>query len=89
MDSQRVKNITPLRGSHRLYVEWDNGAEHVVDFTPIIQRFKVLKPLDDLEFFGKVAILENGWEIAWPGDIAYAADNLWTRAQEQNLQKTG
>ncbi len=89
MDSPKIKHITPLSGTYRLHVRWGNGMEDIVDFGPIIQRFKILKPLNDLDYFGKVAIIEGGWMIGWPGNIDYAADNLWTRAQEQMLKKAG
>ena len=44
MDSPKIKNITQLNGTHRLYVVWDNGVESIVNFKPIIKRFKLLKP---------------------------------------------
>ena len=60
MDSPEIKTITPLSGTHRIHVGWDNGTENIVDFGPIIQRFKILNPLKNLEYFGKVAIIEDG-----------------------------
>ena len=89
MDCPKIKSITPLSGTHRIHVGWDNGTEHIVDLGPIIKRFEIFKPLKDLDYFGKVAIIEDGWMLGWPWNIDYAADNLWTLAQEQNLKKAG
>ena len=81
MNSPKIKNITPLSGTHRLHVEWENDTESIVDFRLSIKRSKLLAPLKDFELFSKVAILEDGWVIGWPGNIDYAADNLWQAYQ--------
>ena len=51
------------------------------------KKNKVFKPLRDTQYFEKVAILERGYVIGWPGNIDYAADNLWQRAREQEQRK--
>ncbi len=89
MNDPKIANVTPLDDTHRLYVVWDDGTENVVDLWPSIERFKVLAPIKDLKYFRKVVILEDGWMLGWPGNIDYAADNLWERAREQRLQRTG
>ena len=87
MDSPKINNITPLNGTYRLHVEWDDGTENIVDLGPSIERTKSLSPLKDLNLFSKVALLEGGWVIGWPGNIDYATDNLWQRTQEQRFKK--
>lgn len=85
MDCPKIARVTQLNGTHRLHVVWDDDTENIVDFKPIIKRFKTLQPLADLDFFSKVAILDGGWTVGWPDNIDYAADILWQRAQQQNL----
>lgn len=83
----KITSITPLSGTHRLHVVWDNDDESIVNFKPIIDDVEIMKPLEDLNYFSKAIILYDGWVIGWPGNIDFAADNLWTIAQEQSLKK--
>lgn len=87
MDNRKIVNVTPLAGSHRLHLEWDDGNERIVDLEPTIANIKGLNPLKELTLFSKVAILETGWVIGWPGNLDFAADNLWEIAQDWTLDK--
>jgi hypothetical protein len=67
----------------KLRIDWDNGAQSIVDVSGLIETFRVCAPLRDPDLFRKVGVGEHGTDIVWPDDLDMAADTLWRLAQEQ------
>lgn len=79
----RVKFVFPIKGTTKLYAEWDNDDEAVVDFKNAIQTVKGFKPLENPEIFEKVHIESWGICIEWTDQIDFGSDTLRQMAEEQ------
>lgn len=88
----RLRTVTVIKNTNKLYVEWKNGEEAVVDFTESIQTAKGFKPLKDPKIFKKACVGSWGSSIEWPEDIDFGSDTLRQMAEEQGavfLRKVG
>ena len=66
---------------HTIDLVWSNDKRARVDFKPIIGKGGVLAPLQDRFFFrDKMAIVQEGRALEWPGELDFSADSLIYRA---------
>lgn len=79
----RLRVVVPIKGTTKLYVEWDNGEEAVVEFKESIHRVKGFKPLADPKIFKKVHLGSWGSCIEWTDEIDFGSDTLRQMAEEQ------
>ena len=62
---------------HTVTITWSDGVTASVDLKPYVTRGGVMAPLQDMTFFReKMAILDRGLGITWPGEIDFSADGL-------------
>ena len=80
VDVQAPKSDAPI-----LIVKWDDGRSDTIDLTGVIARSRHFGPLEDLELFRQVEIINHGDAIAWPNGLDYGADTLRTVADEQSI----
>lgn len=60
-------------------VVWEDGSASVVSFAEFVGR-GVCTPMKDGVFFtGKMTVADDGFVLAWPGQIEFSADSLWER----------
>lgn len=80
----RIAAVQPVTGKHALTIDWSNGKRHTVDLSEYIRSFPVLKPLEDLTLFEKLAVGEWGFDVSWGDDLEMAATTLHRLALEQS-----
>ena len=82
----RIKSAEPVIHGV-LKVVFLDGYEGVVDLRPTIDRGKVFAYLMDPDNFRKLRVEEFGHSVGWIDDsgdeIAFGADNLRTKAENQ------
>ncbi|MDR0908695.1 MAG: DUF2442 domain-containing protein [Spirochaetaceae bacterium] len=69
----RVLSVEPTDDYH-LKLTFRNGERRLFDAKPLL-RYKVFKPLTNIEFF-KTVYIANG-SIEWPENIDYCPDTLY------------
>jgi len=79
-DVLTVTAVRPLADYH-LHVAFSDGAQGVVDLTPLLDR-PVFAPLRDPSFFANVQL--DGWTITWPNgaDVAPVRLREWLKVTE-------
>ena len=65
-----------------LLIEFDNGLEGEVDFSPYLSRGPVFEPLADPSFFACFSI--EGGTVAWPNGADIAPERLYEMAKAAN-----
>jgi Protein of unknown function (DUF2442)/Helix-turn-helix len=80
----RIANVKYAGTGLRLIVRWTNNQEMTVNLEEPVSRLKGLRPLRTQAVFERAAVGEDGYSVAWPGDIDMGADRLWEMALEQN-----
>lgn len=63
-----VREVTYLGPEFLVAVTWRDGRTEEVDLAPLVFRYKVLRPLRDLERFRRVAVDEFGNGLVWGDD---------------------
>ncbi len=84
----RLRIVAPIKGTTKLYAEWENGEEAVVEFKESIQRAKGFQPLADPKIFEKVHLGSWGCCIEWTDEIDFGSDTLRLMASEQGTVVT-
>jgi len=63
---------------YRLEISFNNGGIKVMDFSPLIDKYPVFKPLENLEIFKQFTITDT---IEWNnGEIDIAPEYVWEHA---------
>ena len=66
---------------HTVTIRWADGAQGTVDFTPVVARGKVFKPMQDALFFVReLRVLPRGLGLSWPPELDFSADGLRAEA---------
>ena len=73
-DIIRVKPLKDLR----LHLEFEDGIEGEVDIGKLIKFTGVFEPLQDKDFFGKVAVNPEWGTIFWPNGADLDPDVLYS-----------
>ena len=62
-----------------------SGSAYTVDFAPLLDESKGLKPVKYPAVFARATLLAgDGWAVVWPEhDVQIGADTLWLDAQAQ------
>ena len=60
-----IVKVEALPG-YRLLLQFEDGIEGIVDVSTLVEFQGVFKPLEEEEFFRKVAIYDEGGTIFWP-----------------------
>lgn len=74
----RVASVRYLDG-YRLELQFTDGVKGVVDFRQrVVGRGGVFKPLEDIEFFKRVAVEPEAGTIVWPNEVDLCPDVLYS-----------
>ena len=74
-------------GDHRLRLRFSDGVQGVVDFAPIILgKGGVFAPLEDKAFFAQVTVNSEFGTIAWPNDVDFDPEVLYSRVTGKPVQ---
>ena len=68
-----------LRGGHRLFLRFDDGAQGEIDIAEVIPFAGVFERLKDPGEFAKVRVDPDWGTICWPGDLDLAPEPLYER----------
>jgi hypothetical protein len=63
---------------YKLKVRFDNGVEGIVDISELVPFEGVFAPLNDINYFRKVALYEEGGTIFWPNGADLDPDVLYS-----------
>jgi hypothetical protein len=75
-----------VSGEYRLHLTFDDGTVGEVDFAGREWR-GVFEPLQDPEYFARVAVDADAGTITWPNGADMAPEPLYEQAR-QNLSRT-
>jgi hypothetical protein len=82
-----IQSVAPLP-ANRIRLAWDDGAQSVVDLTPVLAKGGVLALLTDPAVFNAIAVGARGRTLVWrdpEGDeIDLGADALWRLAHQRH-----
>ncbi len=73
-----IKKIKYLR-SYIYCIEFDNGVKGEVDFSFLLTKGPVFKPLSNIKFFRSASI--EGGTISWPNGADVAPETLYEAIQ--------
>ena len=62
---ERVRAVDYRGPEYLLAVTWRDGRIEEVDLAPLVFRYRILRPLRDLEHFRRVAVDEYGNGLVW------------------------
>jgi hypothetical protein len=71
----RITRVSP-RPPSTLAIAYDDGAEVLVDFAPLIRAGGVYTALGDPTLFSQADVGDGGRFVTWPGEIDFCADAL-------------
>lgn len=77
MSNTQIVGVLAHPGRHEVMVLWSDRTWSVVDFKPIIAEGGVFARLADETLFSRIAVIDRGEAIGWPGEIDFHADTLW------------
>ena len=84
----RVKSVAYLDG-YRLELRFTDKSKGVIDFRPkIVGRGGVFQPLENIEFFKRVAVDKKSGTLVWPNEVDFCPDVLYRLAMEQTPTKS-
>lgn len=63
-----VRSVEYVGPEYLLSVTWRDGRTEEVDLAPLVFRYKILRPLRDLERFRQVGVDEYGNGLVWGDD---------------------
>jgi hypothetical protein len=78
----RIKNLK-AEPPYTLHITWQKRGSDRVDMVGVVSRFSPFAPLRDETAFAKVALVDFGTGVEWPGGLDMSAASLWRLAQEQ------
>lgn len=78
-----LRIVAPIKGTTKLYAEWDNGDEAIIDFKASIKAVKGFALLEDKNVFGQARVGSWGASVEWADDIDFGQDTLRQMAEEQ------
>lgn len=74
----RVKQVRRL-GEYRLELSFTDGTKGELDFRErVLGRGGVFRPLEDVSFFGRVAVDPEAGTIVWPNEVDFCPDVLYS-----------
>ncbi|MBI3472428.1 MAG: DUF2442 domain-containing protein [Candidatus Solibacter usitatus] len=74
----RVKQVRRL-GEYRLELSFTDGTKGELDFRErVLGRGGVFSPLEDVSFFGRVAVDPEAGTIVWPNEVDFCPDVLYS-----------
>ena len=79
-----VIEVRPLDG-YRLYVQFEDGAEGIVDLAEIISFTGVFAPLKDRAYFVQVHVNSDVGTICWPNNADIDPDVLYALVTDEPL----
>ena len=76
---EQPHKITRLEvtGELSLRLTFNDGADRVVSFAPLVKKGGVYAPLSGKDYFKSVRIAPDGRYIEWPSGLDLCADALW------------
>src|SRR3546814_11136061 len=80
-----VQAVAYLGPEYLLAVTWKDGQTEEVDLAPLVFRYRILRPLRNLDAFRRVAVDEYGNGLVWGDDpdLAVAPEQLRALSEEQ------
>lgn len=78
-----IQFVSPITGTHKVYVIWTNDEEAVIDISEIIYTNKHFKPLSSSAEFEKAESVAWGTGIEWDCGASIGSDHLRHMADQQ------
>jgi hypothetical protein len=70
-------------------ITWEDGSASSVSFADLVGH-GVCAPLRDRDYFtGRMSIADDGYALAWPGEVEFSADSLWYKTHPADARKDG
>ena len=66
-----------------LKIRWTSGETYQADIGDWIDRFEILAPLKDPDFFAKARVGWYGHSVEWSDEVELGADQLFNRCKAQ------
>lgn len=68
-------------------ITWEDGTASRVSFADLV-GIGVCQPLSDPAYFvGRMTIADDGYALAWPGEVEFSADSLWYKTHPQDAKQ--
>lgn len=72
----RIEKALPRR-DHTVAIVWSDGAEAVIDLSPVVAKGKVFTALQDPGFFvDNMRVADDRLGLEWPDGVDFSADGL-------------
>jgi hypothetical protein len=76
----RVRSVRHIH-DYRLELTFSDGARGEIDFRDrIVERGGVFAPLEDVDFFRRVAVDSEAGTLVWPNGVDFCPDVLYSEA---------
>ena len=79
----RIESVTAMEPPHGLRIVWQDGRTTDVDMSGAVNRIGAFAPLRDAAMFRRLAVVDHGHGIEWPGGLDFSATSLDFLAREQ------
>ncbi len=75
-----------ILGDYTLRIQFDDGAEQVIDFEPVLYG-PVFEPLRNLELFNQVQLVEEVGCLEWPNGADFDPETLrhWPEYKDEMI----
>lgn len=75
--------------SHKIQLEFSDGSQKVIAFSPFIKADNLSAPLAEPDYFKKAELYENGRGIFWPNEYDFCPDFLHQYEPEKAVELAG
>ena len=81
MEFHTIKSVKTL-SNMILEVEFNNGINKIYDIKKILNKYEVLKKLENEKIFNSVKVDKGGYGIIWDENIDLSSEEIWNNGEE-------
>ena len=81
MEFHTIKSVKTL-SNMILEVEFNNGIHKIYDIKKILNKYEVLKKLENEKIFNSVKVDNGGYGIVWDENIDLSSEEIWNNGEE-------
>ncbi len=70
-----------------LRITWSSGGTDIIRLGDLVANGRALEPLVNPTLFNGARVGEDGWTVAWAGDLELDADHLLRLARNQAVKQ--